>query len=82
MSPSHRSATAPNLAEFAQSLEMCTRILKDHELLLFLLALLHILTPFYVKCWVILVHFLAQNVKKLDCDSARKSTFRMSVLGP
>ena len=33
MSMSHRRATAQNVTDFVQNLEMCTRILKNHALL-------------------------------------------------
>ena len=42
---SHRRATAQNLTEFAQNLEMFTRILKDHALLTGLQFFLPIFTP-------------------------------------
>ena len=49
MSRSHGRATAQNVAEFAQNIEMCTPKLESHEILLFLYVIacfLHLLCDF------------------------------------
>ena len=78
MSRSHGCATAQNLAEFAQNLEMSIpKLEKSCSFTIFHVFFVCMCT-FYVTFRVFFVHFLAQNCQKFCFDRAKKSSFRMS----